>query len=203
MSLRHASVSISALALGALLGLSACASEARTTTGPVETGGPLAAEISNEMTATADVVAVDKAQRLVTLRGDDGRLVDVRASDAVRNFDQIKAGDTLRVKYRQSLAARRLPSGSDPGLVGGGVTANRAKAGDRPAGGVGALVSLRVKIVSVDRSREVVVFSLPSGELVAHRIATPQGREFVKGLAVDDLVQLDYAEALALSIETL
>jgi hypothetical protein len=203
MSLRHAPVSFSALALGALLGLSACASETKTTAGTAKAGGPLAAEISNEMTATAEVVAVDKTQRLVTLRGDDGRMVEVLASDAVRNFDQIKAGDTLRVKYRQTLAAKRLPEGSDPGLGGGSITANRAKVGDRPAGGVGAMVSMRVKIVSVDRSREVVVFALPSGELVAHRIATPQGREFVKGLAVDDLVQLDYAEALALSIETL
>lgn len=44
--------------------------------------------------------------------------------------------------------------------------------------------------------------SLASGELIARRIQTPQGREFVSGLKVGDIVQLDYKEAAALSIET-
>ena len=51
------------------------------------------------------------------------------------------------------------------------------------------------------RERDIVVFSLASGELIAHRLQTPQGREFVEGLKVGNVVQLDYAEAAALSIE--
>lgn len=201
---RRAIHSILALTLGLLSGLAACASEPAPARVPAPTKQVKSrAEISNELTATAQVVGLDKPARLVTLRGEDGRLVDVLAGDAVRNLDQVAVGDTLRVKYKQVLAATLLPPGSDPTVVQGGLAAGRAELGAKPAGAVGAQVSLRVKIVSTDATQEVVVFSLPSGELIAHRIATPEGREFVKGLKVGDLVQLDYSEALALSIETL
>ena len=195
---------VSAFALALLLGLTACASEPKVAAAAGSAKStPSHAEISNEVTATAKVVALDETLRSVTLRGEDGRLVDVHAGDEVRNFDQIAVGDTLRVHYRQALGATLLPRGSNPATAGGAIVAARAKQGAKPGAGVGAQVSLRVSIVSVDSTREVVVFSLPSGELVAHRIATAEGREFVKGLSVGDLVQLDYSEALALSIETL
>ena len=64
-------------------------------------------------------------------------------------------------------------------------------------------VSLRVKIESIDRTREIVVFSLASGELIARRLQTAEGRELVQELEVGDLVQLDYTETLALGIEKL
>ena len=51
---------------------------------------------------TATVVAVDKATRTVTLKGPQ-RTVDVVASDEVRNFDQIRVGDRLVVKYVEAL----------------------------------------------------------------------------------------------------
>jgi hypothetical protein len=45
------------------------------------------------------------------------------------------------------------------------------------------------------------VFSLPSGELNAHRDATDEGRAFVRGLKVGNSVQLDDDEVLALGID--
>lgn len=197
------------LILVSIFGLAACASESSKTT----TAAPAASastaptrervELSAELTATAQVVALEKATREVTLRGEDGRLIDVVAGDAVRNFDQIAVGDSLKVRYQQSLSASRLPPNSSGPAAGAEVIAARAKPGSKPGGGVGATVSLRVKIASIDTARGIVVFTLPSGELVAHEIATPEGLSFVKGLKVGDLVQIDYREALALSVESI
>ena len=205
---KYNSVLVSVLASSVLLGLAACASEHKTTSSttssaaPSSTSAPMThAKISNEVNATAKVVALDKSLRLVTLRSEDGRLTDVYCSDEVRNYDQIGVGDSLRVRYRQSLSASLLPPGSDAAVSHGSVTATRAEKGAAPAAGVNAHYVLRVKVVSLDAPREVVVFSLPSGELVAHQIATAEGREFVKHVKVGDLVELDYSEALALSIE--
>jgi hypothetical protein len=61
--------------------------------------------------------------------------------------------------------------------------------------------SQRVKVESIDRTNQIVVFSQASGELIARRIQTPQGRDFVKKLKPGDVVQLVYVEAVALSIE--
>ena len=160
------------------------------------------AEISNEYTATAKVVAVTAASRTVTLRREDGAQFDVHAGEGVRNFDQIAVGDVLRVRYKETLAAEKVPE-SEASKAALAAVAGRAPAGGKPAAGVGVGVSLHVKIESIDREKDIVTFSLASGELISRRIQTPQGREFVKGLAVGDVVRLDYAESLALSVEKL
>jgi hypothetical protein len=159
------------------------------------------AMISQEFTAAAQVVTIAPAERMVTLRREDGTLFDVQAGEAVRNFDQIAVGDVLRVRYKEAFSAKKLTSGEAARPVEGGFAAARAKEGEKPAAGVGVGLSTRVKIVSIDREREIVVCQLASGELVAHQLQTPEGREFAAHLAVGDTVQLDYAQALALAIE--
>lgn len=196
------SAPVRALLCTALLGLAACASEA---TSPASSSATRLSEdhaqISAEVAATAKVVAIDKAMRCVTLRGEDGRLVDVIVGSEARNFDQIRIGDQLNVRYKQTVAATRLPPGTPDADTAAGVSTSRAEKGQKPAGTVEATVSVRVKIVTIDDERGVVVFSLPSGELIAHKIATAEGHRFVRGLRVGDKVQLDFSAALALSVE--
>jgi hypothetical protein len=60
-----------------------------------------------------------------------------------------------------------------------------------------------VTIESIDPKRDIVVFSLASGELLSHRVATTEGRAFVRGLKIGDRVTLGYSEALAISVEAL
>src|SRR5262249_17566127 len=53
---------------------------------------------------TAKVIAVDAAQRTVTLQSASGKTRTIEVGDQVRNFDQIKVGDTVHAKYTQALA---------------------------------------------------------------------------------------------------
>jgi hypothetical protein len=161
------------------------------------------AEISNEFSAMAEVVAVAPAERRLTLRREDGRSFELIAGEAVRNFAQIAVGDVLRVRYKETLAASLRPAGEKIEPAEGAFMAARAKPGAKPGAGVGMAVSVRVRIESIDLVRNVVVFAPASGELIAHRLRTPEGIEFVRGLEVGDTVQLDYREALALEVEKL
>jgi|SRR5688572_22121544 len=161
------------------------------------------AEITGEFTATAQVTALAPAERKLTLRREDGAQIDVVVAEGVRNFEQIAVGDALRVRYKETLAATKLPPGESAKPLEGAFAAARAKPGAKPGGGMGMAVSLRVKIESIDRTREIVVFSLASGELIARRLQTAEGRELVQELEIGDLVQLDYTETLALGIEKL
>lgn len=207
----HAGPILLALSLGASLALVACASdESHTQAQSAAKAKPAAtaakavvteAQISDELTATAQVVAVDTPSRVVTLRGTDGRVFQIVAPPEVRNFDQIGVGDELKVTYRVALAAKLLPPGTPQTPPAGGAVAARAAAGEEPAAAAGAGVSVRVKVVSVDPAHDIVVCSLSSGELVAHKVATDEGRAFVQHLKPGDLVQLDYAEALAVTVE--
>jgi hypothetical protein len=164
---------------------------------------PSRVDLSNDLTAKAMVTAVDQEKRLVTLRRDDGTMFTVEAGPAVRNLSQISVGDTLRVHYHESLSASLLPPGGTTTPVEGAYVAGRAKVGEKPAGGVGMSATARVKIESVDKTNNIVVFSLDSGELNTVRAQRPEGRAFVQGLKIGDIVQLDYTVATALAIDKL
>jgi hypothetical protein len=192
--------SISRLLLPAMLVVAgACQTEPAHPPIPVSEGKP--AKITSGFTTAAKVAAISREDRRLTLRRDDGSEFDLVADPAVRNFDQIVVGDVLRVRYQETLTATKLPAGSVPGPVEGALAAGRAKPGAKPGAGVGFSYSLRVRIESIDRDHEIVTFSLASGELVSRHLQTNEGKEFVSGLKVGDVVQLDYAEALALGIE--
>src|SRR5262245_24128055 len=118
------------------------------------------AEISNEFNATAQVTAIAAAERVVTLRREDGALFDVQVGEGARNFDQIAVGDELRVRYKEILVASKLPAGTALRGAQGELAAARTKAGAKPGAGVGMSTSVRVRIESIDRERSIVVFSL-------------------------------------------
>ena len=164
---------------------------------------PDRAEISNEISASAVVVAVDAASRLVTLRREDGSVFDILAGENVRNFEQIEVGDALSVRFEERLTASRRPAGEATVPAQVLLAAGRAESGDKPGAGMGVAISQRVRIESIDLANDIVVFSLDSGELIAQRLATPVGRAFVAGLELGDTVQLDYSRAVALTMEEL
>lgn len=201
-AIRIPSRALSVLVLGSVLALAGCRS---TQSGgdQADRDGPPSVSLTNEFDATAEVVEVDRAGRTVTLRRGDGRLLTLRVGPGARNFDQVAPGDQLRVRYEETLAASLRPAGDTARAVEGALGAGRSEAGAMPAGGVAMAASVRVKIESIDEPHDIVVFSLASGELIAHRLATPEGRSFVADLRVGDVVQLDYATGLALSVEKL
>jgi len=203
--MRIPSVRILALPCALILALPACQST-DSATQPAARSGSVSdghAQITNEIVALAKVVAIDPSTRIITLCREDGTQFLAKAGEAVRNFDQVAVGDTLRVKYQETLSATRVTGAEAAAPAEAALSAGRAKAGAKPAGALGFAVSVRVKIVSIDRERQIVVFSLASGELIARTLVTSEGREFVKGLKVGDVVRLDYTEVLALSVEKL
>lgn len=196
--LPHALTTVGA---GLVLALSACKSTQPESS--ASASAPARAQIENEYTASAEVVAVERTNRILTLRREDGDLAVVQVGPAARNFGEIEVGDTVRVRFKESLAALRLQPHESLLPSVGALGAGRAEAGAKPGAAVGAAASVRVRIESLDLGHDIVVGSLASGELVAHRLATPEGRAFAKGLKVGDLVQLDYGVALALTVEEL
>ena len=191
---------ISGALVGTLLMLGACQSK-EAAAPPASDTAPTHATISNEISGTAAVVSVDAKSRVVTVSREDGLLVELKCGEDVRNFAEIAVGDTLRVRYAESLDATRLPAGGSAEPVTAVSTTVGSEPGAAPARGMGVAISATVKVESVDLEHDIVVFSLASGELSARRVVTSEGREFMKGLKVGDTVQLVYTEVVALLIE--
>ena len=161
---------------------------------------PEQANIRDEVLVEANVLAVDKASREITLQPPSGSKVVLIAGPEVRNFDQIEAGNTMKVAYTVSLSARRLKPDEMNKPAAGEVLAARAAKGEAPAGVIGAGVTMTVKVKSVDKESHIVVFTTDDEMLHAVEAQRDEGRQFIAGLKPGDRVELIYAEAVAISV---
>jgi len=162
---------------------------------------PKEAKISDEVTAQATVVGIDKENRALTLERPDGSYVQVVAGPEIRNFDQIVVGNTVTARYVVSLSARRLDPDEPDIEPSVGVAAGRAEPGQAPAGAIGADMAITVVVKSVDIDQHVVTFTDPGGVLHAVEAERDEGKAFVKGLKPGDRVELNYEEVLVMAVE--
>jgi len=143
------------------------------------------------------VVSVDKAKRAVTVKGPKGNEKTLIAGDEVKNFDQIKAGDEIVLKYVEALALELKKGG------GGKVERTeveegaRAKPGEKPAGVVGRQVTVTADVIAVDAKNQMVTLRGPE-RTVELKIKDP---EQFKNIKKGDQIQATYTEALAIGIE--
>ncbi len=62
------------------------------------------------MTAIADVIAVDPANMVITLKGPRGNIVDLRVQNP-DHFKVVKVGDQVDVTYTEAMALSVEPAG--------------------------------------------------------------------------------------------
>lgn len=188
-----------ALALiAAVFAASAFAQKPEAKGGTVVTSEPGKATAVRAVQISALVVSIDKATRTVTLKGPKGNVVDVVAGDEVRNFDQIKVGDFVVVRYAQSLTLELRKVKGAVGDVTVREGAARAKPGEQP-GAVGAReVTAIATVTAVDPKKSTITLKGPRGNVVVLDVQNPDQFKVVKK---GDQVEVTYTEALALSVE--
>src|SRR5262249_6792142 len=70
------------------------------------------------VTATVAVVSVDHDKRELTLRGPQGNTSTLEVGDEVKNFDQIRKGDHVVVRYYEAVAVQlHTASKAEPGAT--------------------------------------------------------------------------------------
>ena len=154
--------------------------------------------IARTIELTVQVVAIDRPTRTVRLKGPEGKVADVVAGDEVRNFDQIRVGDRVVVRYVEalSLELRRTTAGGPD--ITATAAATRAEPGKRPGGAAAAQVTAVADVLAVDPANMIITLQGPRGNIVDLRVQNPDHFKVVK---VGDRVDVTYTEALALSVE--
>ena len=146
----------------------------------------------------AVVAKVDQSTREVRLRMMDGQELTVLAGPEVRNLAQVSAGDTVRLTYYESVAARM----AEPGAGGPSTTSvvsSRAPEGGKPAGVVGATTDMVVEFLAYDPTTGVVTFQTPDGA-TRQALVNPAMREFAAARRPGDRVAVQITSAVAVSI---
>ena len=122
---------------------------------------------------TATITAIDKAKRDVTLKGPQGNLLTVTAGPEVKNFDQLKVGDQVDMKYAEAVTMELKKGGGmivqrteQTGKVG-------AQPGAAPAGLMGREVTIVADVVAVDAAKQTITLKGPGAH---HRPARRRSR---------------------------
>lgn len=191
----------SLITLFALLGLLALTGCAPSKTGSGQQASaetPMIAETARE-TVSAEVVAIDKEDRILTLKGQDGLQRDVQVDERVKRFDEIKVGDTITAEYYESTAVSlRKQAPGEPSVTSTTPTVEVAPLGESPAGVVADTVVVTARVEDVDvRSREVTLRG-PQGNTLTLRVddSVKNLEQVKKG----DQVVVTYTQAIAVGV---
>ena len=155
-------------------------------------------ELGDSVVVTAEIVAIDRADRALALLGPDGNVVAVEVSHAARNFDQIEVGDQVKVAYYESVAMYLGKRGQKPeGTVD--LVAARSVKGDMPAGIVVEAVDISAEVQAIDKQKRTVTLELPDGRKVTSRV--DKSVKAFDTLKVGESIHARYTEAIAISVE--
>jgi hypothetical protein len=154
--------------------------------------------------AKVKVTGVDRSSRMITLQDARGQTTTVRASDAVRNFDQIMVGDTVTVDYQEriEILVRGVNAAPIQGVIVG-VGADRAAKGQTPAAAMVLSAKRSVEIVSVDRSSHTVTFREPDGSVDSIVVQNPNNFALADGLRPGTIVDVTVTAVAAVVVQKL
>jgi Cu/Ag efflux protein CusF len=149
----------------------------------------LAADV---ITARARIIAIDKENRIVTLRGPKGNDVAVHADERVQRFNELRIGDVVTATYSEAVAVTvRKPGAAAP--------PKQAESVVRQADNRGATITkeqtVSVSIHEIDLTAPSVTAEGPQGRQYTFRV---KDRSQIQDLKVGDKVDVTYTEALLL-----
>jgi hypothetical protein len=159
---------------------------------------PGKAVMAGKVVVTATVVAIDAASRKATLKGADGKTVDVVVPPEAKNFDKVKVGDLVTVEYARALSLELKKGGAGVREVTSKVASAPAGAGASAGGAVGQQVTILADVVAVNTKGGFVTLKGPKGNLVDLAVPDPGQLKLVKK---GDQVEAVYTEAVAITVE--
>jgi Cu/Ag efflux protein CusF len=136
-----------------------------------------AATMTTSDTATATVTKVDRESRWLTLKREDGVLIDVQAGPEVKNFAQIKVGDKVIATQQNTVTIEVVPAGQAAPNVSSGSKTVSAPAGSKPMGVQADTVTVSGKVTAIDYGKRTVTLQGPHGNLHSF-VVGPEAKKF-------------------------
>ena len=192
---------LSILAASALLGALALPAVAQKSGGDTSAAtmqtSPGKATLRQERQIVATVEAVDAAKRQVTLKGPKGNVVPLTVGPDVRNLEQVKVGDQVRVRYAEALSLTLKKDGKELPSAKSASEMMRAPVGATPGGAVGEQVTVIANVIAVDAKTHQVTLKGPNRTVDLY-VEDPEQLKLIK---VGDQVEAVYTQAVAVTVE--
>ena len=114
---------------------------------------------------SALVVAIDSATRIVTLKGANGKIVDVTVPPEAKKFDDIRVGDTVTAEYARALTLELKAAG--------GIRSSSSQAASAPApagavagGAMAKQVVIMANVTAINAKEGYITLRGPKGNFI-------------------------------------
>jgi hypothetical protein len=152
---------------------------------------------SDSVTATATIQAIDKTNRLVTLRDESGAEDTMQVGPAMTRFDELKVGDKVKVQYYESLVLQVRKPG-DAVKTGGDKAALATGTGASPAATLSRQQTTTVEVLAIDQKLPSITVKTADGRTVSRKV---ENRKNLEGVKVGDKIDITYTQAALVSVE--
>ncbi|MDE1174334.1 MAG: hypothetical protein PW790_11800 [Parvibaculaceae bacterium] len=146
------------------------------------------------------VLAIDAANRKVTLADADGKPMVVQLSDQATNLQNLAVGDLVTIRFSRTVVTDLLKSSQGKLSKHMDETITHMPEG-KEMPGVNALrqTTMVGRITSIDLKDHEVTVTGPSGKVHVFGIQDPALRRKLKTLKTGELVQFIYTESVAIT----
>jgi hypothetical protein len=156
--------------------------------------------VTASATRTATVMHVDAKDRWVTLKMDNGNLVDIQAGPAVKNFAQIKVGDKVVATQQDTVSVEVVPAGQAAPNVSGGSATVSAPLGAKPMGVQVDTVVVSGKVTAIDYDKRTVTLQGPAGN--SHTLEVGKGAKKFHAVKVGDVAIFTIKSATSIDVQS-
>lgn len=149
-------------------------------------------------TVLATIEEIDLENRMITLKGEKGKIYDMKVGPQAKNLAQLKKGDEVKLKYSEAVSARVYKAGEAPVIQEKSASLETAKEGAMPGGKISASSTITATVASIDMKKPSVDLKNSEGKILTVKI---EDRRNLANVKVGDEVVITYTEALAISVE--
>jgi hypothetical protein len=154
--------------------------------------GP-AASSARLTTASATIQKIDKQNGMVTLKGQQGRMFEVKPGPDV-DLNKLKVNDRVTATYYEEVAVA-IQKASQGGATK--MTETRSSGG----GAAERQATVTARIVSVQPKSNTVTIKTPNGNVHTLKVNDPNLQAQLPKIKAGDNLDVTYTEALAVSLE--
>jgi hypothetical protein len=154
---------------------------------------------SDTVTATVTIQAIDKTNRLVTIKDESGVEDTMQVGPAMKRFDELKVGDKVKVEYYESLVLQVRKPG-DAVKTGGDSAKLTPGTGAAPAATLSRQQTTTVEVLAIDQKVPSITVKTADGRTVSRKV---EDRKNLEGVKVGDKIDITYTQAAIMSVEPL
>ena len=118
--------------------------------------------VATSASAEAVIKSINAAKRIIMVQTQDGKTKKFTAGPAVKNFDKLKAGDTVTVTYTEIMAVYLGQDGAPSADMASGLA---RKSDGTPGAALFGEAQVTAKVLALDKATRRVKLELPENDV--------------------------------------